>query len=106
MDHDGLNNVTYKVRNVALEPLYTIITVDLPGPTTKAEMKAFFKARYEKLERMYDPVKITGRSMHFKRDEKGGGLEGLASGNNSSHLSNLNPKLEKKVKEGSVTLEV
>ena len=53
MDHDGLNNVTYKVRNVALEPLYTIITVDLPGPTTKTEIAPFFKATHEKLKRLY-----------------------------------------------------
>ena len=53
MDYDGLNNVTYKVSNVAHEPLYTIITVDLPGPKTKTEIVPFFKTTHEKLQRLY-----------------------------------------------------
>ena len=53
MDYDGLNNVTYKVSNVAHEPLYTIITVDLPGPKTKTEIVPFFKTTHEKLKRLY-----------------------------------------------------
>ena len=56
MDHDGLNNVTYTVRNLVLEPLYTIITVDLPGPKNKAELTAFFKTRYEKIRSMHKPL--------------------------------------------------
>ena len=47
MMQDGLNSLNYTVESIKKEPLYTRVTVDLPGPAKQSQIKEYFKAKKE-----------------------------------------------------------